>query len=48
MMPLEGERPGLELVVLLENCSHLHQAHISHDPHQCPVCTDQPHLPGAA
>ena len=53
-MPLEGERPGLELVVQLENCSHLHQEHISHDPTACPICADAPHgphlphLPGAA
>lgn len=38
MMPLEGERPGLELIVLLENCSHLHQAHIEHHALACPIC----------
>lgn len=42
MMPLEGERPGLELIVRLEHCSHLHEAHIEHDPAGCPVCVSLP------
>lgn len=51
MMPLEGERAGLELIVRLENCSHLHQEHISHDASACPICADvrhESHVPGAA
>ena len=47
MMPLEGERAGLELIVRLENCSHLHEAHIPHDPVTCVVCVDHNDLPKA-
>lgn len=42
MMPLEAERDGEELVVRFQNCSHLHEAHISHDAASCLVCQALP------